>query len=67
MLSGGHIPTQLATISGNAFIAERIDWRQPLRAFIDTLGSRRIFVGQAITTRARAWSSVTGTKGYLSK
>jgi predicted metal-dependent peptidase len=40
LLAGGHIPTSLVAISETLKTSNLIDWRQPLRAFIDNLGSR---------------------------
>jgi predicted metal-dependent peptidase len=41
LLAGGHIPTQLVNVSATRNLPNAIDWRQPLRAFIDVLGSRQ--------------------------
>jgi predicted metal-dependent peptidase len=41
LMAGGHIPTSLVAISATRSMHNVIDWRQPLRAFIDVLGSRQ--------------------------
>jgi predicted metal-dependent peptidase len=39
-MAGGEVPSSLVAISNTLNTPSLIDWRQPLRAFIDNLGSR---------------------------
>ena len=39
MMAGGEVPTSLVNVSDHIFATNLVDWRQPLRAFIDRLGS----------------------------
>lgn len=39
-LAGGDIPTELVAVTASINAPSVMDWRQPLRAFIDNLGSR---------------------------
>jgi predicted metal-dependent peptidase len=41
LMAGGDIPTALVSVSQTRSTPNLIDWRQPLRAFIDVLGSRQ--------------------------
>lgn len=39
-MAGGHIPTSLVAVTDKIRQTSLVDWRQPLREFIDVLGSR---------------------------